>query len=192
MFFLLTTTLKNNVPHYPSASGKQKYMCTVRKDFTCFALGSAGMLPLYRGNLPLSRKACHHFLNPIIQKLVHLKKTIKAKYLIFLSHLPPPFPKLALHKHDDLPLGDKHVVSETFTGTTGLTWCLTHLIRILISVCRRGFYKWSDNPDTILKHQLCHSQTSPRRGRGSRTMSGECVAPSSRPLLEPVWSPAGL
>lgn len=43
-------------------------------------------------------------------------------------------------------MGDKYVVSETFTGTTGMTWCLAYLIRILIGVCRRGLYKWQGDP----------------------------------------------
>lgn len=33
----------------------------------------------------------------------------------------PLLPKLVLHKQHDLPLGDKYVVSETLTGTTGRT-----------------------------------------------------------------------
>lgn len=68
-----------------------------------------------------------------------LKKIIKADAFLLIS---PLLPKLGLHNQDSLPLGDEYVVRETLTGTTGMTWCLAHLIRILIGVCGRGFYKW--------------------------------------------------
>lgn len=69
--------------------------------------------------------------------------TIQKSELFFL--ISPQLPRSVLRKQAALPLGDEDVgdvVRETLTGTTGMTWCLAHLITILIGVCRRGFYKW--------------------------------------------------
>ena len=78
----------------------------------------------------------------MIQEVVHLEINNKIKLGIFFFLSPLFFPNWSCTSRYDLPLGDKYVVSETFTGTTRMTWCLAYLIRILIGVCRRGFYKW--------------------------------------------------
>lgn len=112
--------------------------------YVCSEKGRREVLDIsltYKTFLPLLQTSC---LDVVVQEVTHLyerkkdseEPTFRLSFISFLLSKP------VLHKRDDLPLGDGCVVSETLTGTTGMTWCLAHLIRILIGVCRRGSYKW--------------------------------------------------
>lgn len=79
-------------------------------------------------------------------------------------------------------MGDKYVVSETFTGTTGMTWCLAHLIRILMRCVGEAAINGKDIPSLLPTPSIRLFVPFPQKREKKANMTGECLASSLQVL----------